>query len=225
MFGLSPSVTERLKLALVITNSVRQFHTAGWLHKNLRSENILLFSPGNSNTFAMFPLLSPILAGFPFSRLDSPSEISEQPSVDPQRDIYRHPEAMGEPSTSFTAAKDIYALGTILLEIGEWRSLKSLVERMVDVGKPDVALTQLAKIRPFLLDDGPKGGLATLKFRMGDIYASVIKMMISGELPEQADNAPERPAEKYHGYPNASGEIFVPNLLDVAVRKLGRCLI
>ncbi len=91
---------------------------------------------------------------------------------------------MGEPSTSFSAAKDIYALGTILLESGEWRSPKSLVEKVVDVAKPDVALTQLAKIKPFLLDDGPKGGLATLKFRMGDIYTSVTKMMISGNVPK-----------------------------------------
>lgn len=54
---------------------------------------------------------------------------------------------MGEPSTSFTAAKDIYALGTILLEIGEWRSLRGLVEMVVHVSKSDVALIQPAKIR------------------------------------------------------------------------------
>jgi len=114
-------------------------------------------------------------------------------------------------------------LGTILLEIGEWRSLKSLVEKVVDVGKPDVALNQLARIKPFLLDDGPKAGLATLKFRMGDIYTSVTKMMINGEVPESAEEMLERPGEKYQSYPNASGEIFVPNLLDVAVRELSRC--
>lgn len=192
MFGSIPSVTECLKLALDVTESVRQFHTAGWLHKNLRSDNIVLLS---SDDPTWLPLSYPVLAGFAFSRLDSPSEISEQPSVDPQRDIYRHPEAMGEPSASFSAAKDIYALGTILLEIGEWRSLKSLVEKVVDVGKPDVALIQLAKIRPFLLDDGPKGGLATLKFRMGDIYTSVTKMMIGGEVPEHAEDMQERRGE------------------------------
>lgn len=222
LFGSIPSVTERLELALHVTESVRHFHTAGWLHKNLRSDNILLLSADDTT---WLPLSYPALAGFAFSRLDSPSEISEYPSVDPQCDIYRHPEAMGEPSTSFSAAKDIYSLGTILLEIGEWRSLKSLVEKVVDVAKPDVALAQLAKIKPYLLDDGPKGGLATLKFRMGDVYTSVTKMMISGEVPESVEDVPERPGEKYQSYPNASGEIFEPNLLDVAARELGRCLI
>lgn len=63
------------------------------------------------------------------------SQISEQPSSDPERDLYHHPEAMGEPLTSFTATMDIYSLSTVLLEIGEWRSLKSLAEKFVDVRK------------------------------------------------------------------------------------------
>jgi hypothetical protein len=85
---------------------------------------------------------------------------------------------MGKPSTSITAAKDIYALGTILLEIGEWRSLRSLVESVVDMSKSDVAPIQLAKIRPFLLDESPYGGLGSLRYRMGHVYATVTKMML-----------------------------------------------
>lgn len=213
VFGSSPSVTERLKLALSVTESVRFFHMAGWLHKDLRSENILLFPSKEVNASAVPSLKFPILAGFTFSRLNSSSEISEQPSADPQRDIYRHPEAMGEPSESFSAAKDVYALGTILLEIGEWRSLRNLVERVVDVGKGDISLLQLAKIQPFLLDGSTKGGLATLRFRMGDIYAAVTKMMLSGEVPQSPAMTKEE------------GQIFAPDILDVAVRELSRCVI
>lgn len=213
VFGGSPSVTERLQLALSITESVRFFHMAGWLHKNLRSENILLFPSKEKNTSAGPSLNLPMLAGFTFSRLNSPSEVSEQPSADPQRDIYRDPEAMGEPSESFSAAKDVYALGTILLEIGEWRSLRNLVERIVDVGKGDVSLLQLAKIQPFLLDESAKGGLATLRFRMGNTYAAVTKMMLSGEIPQSPAMTEEE------------GQIFAPNILDLAVRELSRCVI
>jgi len=50
-------------------------------------------------------------------------------------------------------------------------------------------------------------------------------MMISGEVPGQAEEVPERPGQMYQSYPNASGEIFVPNLLDLAVQELSRCLI
>ena len=209
LFGLNPSVTERVQLALQITQSLKYFHTAGWLHKNLRSENILFWPVDGS----IPPLSRPVLVGFAFSRQDSPSQISEQPSSDPHRDIYRHPEAMGEPSVSFSAAKDIYALGTILLEIGEWHSLKTLVKKVVDLEKPDISLDQLAKVRPFLLDDGPKGGLWMLKYRMGDIYARVTKMMLSGEVPETT--------EIWKG----DGVTFRPDLLDIAISELRRCMI
>lgn len=43
VFGYIPSVTERLGLALILTKFPKYFHTAGWLHKNLRSENALFF--------------------------------------------------------------------------------------------------------------------------------------------------------------------------------------
>ena len=209
LFSLNPSVTERVQLALEITQSVKYFHTAGWLHKNLRSENIL-FWPVDAS---ISPLSRPVLVGFGFSRQDSPSQISEQPSSNPNRDIYRHPEAMGEPSVSFSAAKDIYALGTILLEIGEWHSLKTLVKNVVDLKRHDISLDQLAKVRPFLLDEGPKGGLWMLKYRMGDIYARVTKMMLSGEVPETP--------EVWKG----DGVTFRPNLLDIATSELRRCVI
>ncbi|KAL2042838.1 hypothetical protein N7G274_004598 [Stereocaulon virgatum] len=217
LFGMSPSVTERIQLALRITQSVKYFHIAGWLHKNLRSENIMFWdttnSALNSPPIPSSALSEPILAGFAFSRQDSLSEISEQPSSDPQRDIYRHPEAMGEPSESFSAAKDIYALGTVLLEIGEWRSLRSLVEKVVDVSKTNVPLAQLALVKPFLLDEGPKGGLGMLKYRMGDIYAQVTKMMLSGEIPA----APQAQEE--------ADVVFRPDMLDIAIRELGRCVV
>ncbi|KAI4164059.1 MAG: hypothetical protein LQ342_002294 [Letrouitia transgressa] len=208
LFGLSPSVTERIKLALQLTKSLDYLHTAGWLHKDLRSENILFLPTNQSSTVA-----NPVIAGFAFARLDSPCAISEQPSADPQHDIYRHPEAMGEPSTSFTASKDIYSLGCILLEIGEWRSLRSLVENVVKVAKPNVSLMELARVRPFLLDDGPKGGLGMLRYRMGDMFAATTKMMLSGSIPVQWQVADDETA------------LHRPGVLNVAIRELGRCLI
>ena len=212
LFRLTPSVTIRLRLAIQLAQSIKYFHTAGWLHKNLKSENILFFS-SEMITDRLAPLPDPILAGFAFSRLNSPSEISEQPGSDPQSDIYRHPEAMGEPSSSFNAVKDIYALGTILLEIGEWRPLKTLVARVVDISKPNVAISDLIKVRPFLLDDSPTGGLGMLRYRMGDVYAKVTKMMLSGRIPESW-----KPPEHLDA-------VCQPQLLDVAVRELKKCAI
>lgn len=208
LFRVSPSVTDCIRFAHQITQSVKYFHTAGWLHKDLRSENILLLMPELRASL----LSRPILAGFAFSRLDSPSQISEQPSSNPERDLYRHPEAMGELSTSFTAAMEIYSLGTILLEIGEWRSLKSLVEKFINVRKP-VSMIALAKVKSFLLNEDPSGGLSMLKYRMGNIYAAVTKMMLSGDVPQSfASDKDEYLA-------------FRPDILDIAVSELGQIVV
>ena len=212
LFRISPSVTNRIQFALQVTQSVKYFHTAGWLHKDLRSENILLLMSEGSRLLPASLLSHPILAGFAFSRLDSPSQLSEQPSSNPERDLYRHPEAMGEPSTSFTAAMDIYSLGTILLEIGEWRSLKSLVEKFADVRK-SVSTIALAKVKTFLLDEDPSGGLSMLKYRMGNVYAAVTKMMLSGDVPQSFASD----KDKYLA--------FRPDILDIAVRELGRIIV
>ncbi|KAI9723891.1 MAG: hypothetical protein M1828_004010 [Chrysothrix sp. TS-e1954] len=212
LFRTRPSVTERLRLALTLTTSLQHFHTAGWFHKNLRSENILQFCSDSSNEGGAKSLANPILAGFAFSRQDAPGQVSEQQPSDPQADIYRHPEAMGNPSTRYSADKDIYALGTILTEIGEWQSLQSLVKRQVDVTKTPVRWDQLARVRDFLLTPGHEGGLATLHYRMGTVYARVTRMMLSGEIPGVFT------ASKDTGF-------FAPNVLDVAIRELGRCVI
>lgn len=117
----------------------------------------------------------PYLTGFSFSRQDSPSEISEQPSQEPLADIYRHPHALGEPSTSFQKHMDMYSLGLVLLELAEWKAMKHIVAKCVEVRKVDsnvgVRLDSIAVI-PQWLD---KNVVATgqIKFRMGDIYADV----------------------------------------------------
>ena len=90
---------------------------------------------------------------------------------------------MDDPSNSFTAAMDIYSLGTILLEIGEWRSLKTLVERFIDFRKL-ASTIELSKVRTFFLDENPSGGLSMLEYRMVNVCAAVTKTMLSGDAPE-----------------------------------------
>ena len=143
IFSLHPSITTRISLALKLVQSLRWFHAANWLHKDIRSEHIL-FPMTQSGP----DLSSPIIAGFAFSRADSPAAISEQPSSDWQKDLYRHPDAMGEPTTAFTKDKDIYALATVLVELGEWRSLKSILGGLMDTRRYNVSLIELSKVKP-----------------------------------------------------------------------------
>jgi hypothetical protein len=206
----TPSVTSRIKLALDLTKTLKHFHTAGWLHKNLRSENVLFFPPPDSPP-SWKSIESPFLAGFGFARFDAPSEISEQLSTEPAWDIYRHPSALGEPSASFSKAMDVYSLGVILVELAEWRALKSMVTEVVDVTK-DASLAQVSEVRPYILrKTGESGKLA---FRMGEIYSRVaVDCLCGGPEDEGAANTAE------DGFSSPS------SAMERAVRDLERCVV
>ena len=56
---------------------------------------------------------------------DLPSPLGSPASLqwilfEPSRDIYRHPERQGQPTTPFKKIHGIYSLGVVLLEIGPW---------------------------------------------------------------------------------------------------------
>ena len=55
-----PELNERISLALALTETLQQLHTSGWLHKGIRSENVLFFSNVNHNVLSplYFPRLS-----------------------------------------------------------------------------------------------------------------------------------------------------------------------
>ena len=205
-----PSVTERIALTFEIASTLLALHTAGWLHKELRSENILFFPKTTTNTHsptASHDILShPYLTHFAFSRTSAPTEISEQPSSSPQHDIYRHPSALGEPSTSYDAHMDIYSLGTIMVEIAEWRALKAVIRKQVDVTKTemDVPLEEIAKVPKWLTREKILTG--ALGFRMGDIFARFAEACLrTGERQEKASD--------------------IPSVLRDGVRALGTCVV
>ena len=77
IFSLRPSVTTPISLAHKLVRSLRWFHAENWLHKDIRSEH-MLFPLSQSGP----DLNHPIIAGFAFSRADTPAAISEQPSSD-----------------------------------------------------------------------------------------------------------------------------------------------
>lgn len=172
-----PSVTARLKLALEICNTLLTVHTSGWLHKNIRSENILFFTPNKASDTSTFGM-QPYLTGFTFARADSPVEISDQASEDSLLDIYRHPQALGEPSVSYAMYMDHYSLGTVLTEIAEWRPLKHIIKSYLDVTNSDVdiPLSALAGTQSWLTRELVDRG--KIEFRMGDVYGGGISRLL-----------------------------------------------
>lgn len=180
---MQPSVTARIRLTLSLCSTLLALHTAGWLHKDLRSENILFFPSHQSSSVPSRKFISePYLTGFAFSRIDSPTEISEQPSADPLSDIYRHPHALGDPSISFEKRMDLYSLGVVMVEIAEWRALKTLVRKCVDVTSDgvDVPLSALAGVGPWLVREKVRSG--AVSFRMGEVFGRAVERFLGDEV-------------------------------------------
>lgn len=111
-----------------LVESVEKLHAVNWLHKGLRSRNVIFFPPYSGD----YDLSQPYLSGFDYSRPENADYWSESPPSMVAEDLYRHPAVQGGPredSRGFGYQKqhDIYALGIILLEISYWKPIYSIL--------------------------------------------------------------------------------------------------
>ncbi|KAI1337669.1 prion-inhibition and propagation-domain-containing protein [Xylariaceae sp. FL0016] len=220
-----PSVTTRVDMALRISRVLLALHIAGWLHKDIRSGNMLFFPTCEAGRaqekqaeqqHSLLRLLDPRFAhfrlvGFTFSREDHPIAISEQPSANPARDIYRHPDALGEPAVSFAKHMDRYMLGTVLIELAMWQQLRHVVYKCVKVPSSggDVPLEGIAKVKHWIGQNVVPG---EIRYRMGNLYSSVIEACISDQSDTYVDS-------ESHTNDNDLDEVEV---LRQMVKRLGR---
>ncbi|KAF2964684.1 hypothetical protein GQX73_g8879 [Xylaria multiplex] len=92
-------------------------HTCGFVHKNIRPENILVFPSGND----LF-LGQSFLIGFTEFRNEN-FQTNLHGDAAWHRNLYRHPQRQGALVLErYVMQHDIYSLGVCLLEIGLWRT-------------------------------------------------------------------------------------------------------
>lgn len=170
-----PSLTERVALAYNLAHSLLYLHSVNWLHKGLRSENILLYSSTANDGKPTTTL--PYLIGFESSRRSRFNEnTSEVPRLGHQ-EVYRHPDIQVNglgPKCYYRKTFDIYSLGIILLEIAHWKPIAMImgIEDQIDKfpkatsGVRDRILTQ------------DKGILVEVRREVGDRYASAVESCV-----------------------------------------------
>jgi serine/threonine protein kinase len=117
-----PSLKDRYQIAHALGLSLAILHTAEWLHKSIRSHNVL-FSSSIDHGIAW---TRPYLAGFEYSRPDQTDALSETSGDSASFNLYRHPSSQGIPLESYRREFDIYSFGVLLVEIGSWRSARKL---------------------------------------------------------------------------------------------------
>ncbi|KFY47027.1 hypothetical protein V494_00202 [Pseudogymnoascus sp. VKM F-4513 (FW-928)] len=185
---LKPGLGTRMKLAYALAESLGHLHSVGWVHKSFRSENIM-FLPGTATDQAteipeIAMLEQPRIFGFEYSRLDSDFS-SGRPDYDIKRNIYRHSQRWGQPSETFSKIHDIYALGTILLEIGLWESLSQIDGGALLNPPANATISETAEATKARLLKHTKRRLA---FYTGEKYQAVVLTCLEGSFGVELDD-------------------------------------
>ncbi|KAI0022892.1 prion-inhibition and propagation-domain-containing protein [Xylariomycetidae sp. FL0641] len=200
-----PSLTARISLCSALAECLGSFHAVDWLHKGLRSDNVLFFTqpaagtttdartrspttaPASSSSSSSYPDLSaPYVTGLGLSRPGADPELTAKPpACDPATDLYRHPRAQGGEAASSSAAAssyreayDLYSLGVLLLEVAAWRP----VEALLGLGPEDVRALgpeQLRGVQGLLL--GEAGYLDRAARRCGDAFRDVVERCLGAD--------------------------------------------
>jgi len=184
-------LTERIALARKIAECIERLHAVNWLHKGLRSHNILFF--GDSD--AEIDYSSPLISGFDYSRPAANEDMTEKPPENAAYDLYRHPRVHGsgardtapfgpngngvnggsEWRTNFKKSYDIYSLGIILLEIAHWKPIDTILEIPdLATARPSVTI----KVRHRLLNE--EKFLNYVRAYLGNTVVGVVKTCLEG---------------------------------------------
>ena len=122
------SLANRISIATQLAQALLQLHTAGWVHKSIRSENVLFISAEGSDA-EHFLSSHPYLIGYDYARPDAAKSLTEQPKSSLTADLYRHPDKRGSASLFYRKRHDFYALACLLVELAMWEPLARTFSR------------------------------------------------------------------------------------------------
>jgi hypothetical protein len=176
-----PSLPTRLKIALLVASSIWYLHSTDWVHKGLRSENIVF------PTLQALHAPSPFLCGFDYSRPADSDATTKRILGNPWHELYRHPRTQfdvpREGNNGFRKLYDMYSLGVVLFEIGTWRPVHEILG--LDPSqrpKPAVVKRVQSELRlPERLD--------LLRGDVGEVFASVVGTCLSGNFCASSSTA------------------------------------
>ena len=171
----------RFVVAQTLARAMMYLHFTDWLHKAIRSDNILFFAAKDMGGLGS---ALPYLVGFEYSRPDALGERTENIVEEESHKFYRHPKARVVPVADFqqplggaghfSKAYDIYSLGVILVELGLFRSAERIVaDCLGSRTKPSTADIQQILI---------KTAIPKLRFLVGDTYANAACICLDGSF-------------------------------------------
>ncbi|OAL43597.1 hypothetical protein IQ07DRAFT_605680 [Pyrenochaeta sp. DS3sAY3a] len=179
-----PPLDDRITLMKLLAETVERLHAVDWLHKGLRSSNVLFFASSPQ----AIKYADPYISGFDYSRPAASDDLTERPHDNPSADIYRHPSVQhrgnrDDPApdgshggrSSYKKSFDLYALGIVLLEIAYWKPIDAVLDIDLLKAKPKHTWA----VRQRLLDEEPKV-LRYVKAHLGTTVEGVIRACLVG---------------------------------------------
>ncbi|RDA93508.1 hypothetical protein CP533_3963 [Ophiocordyceps camponoti-saundersi (nom. inval.)] len=132
-----PPLEQRYKLASRLCTTLFELYSSSWLHKGIRSDNILFSLHPDKSVQVSDVLESMLLCGFDYSRQESEWSTIDRSraSTDVAAALYRHPRYQGEAAEGYKLQYDVYSLGLVLVEIALWMPLSSFLEAKPVAGK------------------------------------------------------------------------------------------
>jgi hypothetical protein len=207
--GFRPSLSVRLRIGIALVETVLQLHTAGWLHKGIRSENILVFGSLDDPLSCSERLADIYLCGYEYARADNLLETTEATILHDEALLYKHPLSIGSARAIYQKGFDLYSVGCVLLELGLWASLGTVLLHWVRAPSPmdqTVAPPRMtgealelsghsewasvtANKEVLLRQQGPGSIKAELEYMAGEHYANItmacLQIPDSGTSPDE----------------------------------------
>jgi hypothetical protein len=108
---IKPDLGHRFRLCWQLAQSLIGMHSVGWLHRGLRSENVVYFPPMvpslDNESLVLHFFKHFVISGFDSSRLETDFSLGPYDNTI-DKNIYRHPERWGAPRRTFSRIHDIY---------------------------------------------------------------------------------------------------------------------
>ncbi|EWC47765.1 hypothetical protein DRE_02965 [Drechslerella stenobrocha 248] len=174
--GSQYTLSSRLKIAKDLARAVNYLHMFGYVHKNIRAENVIVFQGNEPDICSAF------LVGFDEARHeDAHSGLMGDQTF--ENNIYRHPDRQGPgPREYYIMQHDIYSLGVCLLEIGLCTAITSLLQDI-----ESMAFTSYRQQSTFVKNVFLRETRQSLPNRMGTTYSKVVETCLTCLDPGNQD--------------------------------------
>lgn len=162
------SLGTRIRIAVMLVESLLYLHAVNWVHKGIRSDSVL-FEPAKIDRVSDLDL---VLSGFEFARPDLPDEMTVKHDMPQEHDLYRHPDLLIQAPGRSTKLHDVYSMGLVLAEIALWQP----IETIVDI---ELRRSQLNNVRGRMLEP-QRDVFGAIAFQAGESYAEAVATCIRG---------------------------------------------